>query len=387
MKEAKAQRESKRAVFRRNLTKFPNAVRLFGRSALEAAFRPSHYLQDTCLVHFFSIREAVPLQYLEEALGELDSNGMFRSKAKKLMHLPRTPDGFAEFNSVLIELWFAAQFAKRQLVVECEPATSDRHRGDFRVNIKGTMVYFEVRNLQDPGSVRARLVGPEQSRARVDKLQDIIRGSLFYQFPYPFFVNLEPLNTLGGDEDDFLAAAYSLVNELRDLLRSIHKEEVPIPDHPVLLPTTKPLVVVDCIRKVPGLSRSCIGFGEYTVNRLQNLASAAQEKIQSKAPQLATDAGNVLVVGLPIWAEPLPFAEELLGPLSATNQDILYANEARIDELGKKVGRSVSAFVLFQPADQVRFYPGWVQVVRNSLGWSRNPLPASVEEILSHLRT
>ena len=337
-------------------------------------------------MHFFSIGEPVTLQYLEEALGELDSNGIFRSKAKKLMHLPRTPDGFAEFNSVLIELWFAAQFAKRQLVVECEPTTSDRHKGDFGVSIKGTMVYFEVRNLEDSGLVQARLFGPEQSRARVGKLQEIIHGSL-YQFPYPFLVNLEPRNTLGGDEDDFLTTAYLLVNELRDLLRSIHKEEVPIPDHPVLLPSTKPLVVVDCIRKVPGLRLSCIGFGEHTVNRLQNLASAAQEKIQSKAQQLATDAGNVLVVGLPICEGPLPFAEELLGPLSATNQDILYANEARVDELGKKVGKSVSAFVLFQPADQVRFYPGWVQVVRNSLGWSRNPLPKSVEEILLHVCT
>lgn len=384
MNEAKAQRESQRAVFRRNLTKFPNCIRLFSQSALEVAFRPSHYWQDTCLVHFFSIREPVTLQYLEEALAELDSNGMFRSKAKKLMHLPRTPDGFAEFNSVLIELWFAAQFAKRQLVVECEPTTSDGHKGDFGVSIKGTMVYFEVRNLEESGLVQAKLSGPEQSRARVGKLQEIIHGSL-YQFPYPFLVNLEPRNTLGGDEDDFLAAAYSLVNELQDLLRSIHKEEVPIPDHPVLLPSTKPLVVVDYIRKVPGLGFSCISFGEHTVNRLQKLVTTAQAKIQSKAQQLATDAGNVLVLGLPIWAEgPRRFAKGLLGPLSSTNQGIL-ANATKVDELGKKVGRGVSAFVLFQPADRAEFYPGWVQVVRNPLGWSRNPLPKSVEEILLDL--
>lgn len=336
-------------------------------------------------MHFFSIREPVTLQYLEEALAELGSSGKFRSKAKKLMHLPRTL-GFAEFNSVLIELWLATQFAERQLVVKCEPATSNRYKGDFGVAINGAMVFFEVMNLEESGLVQANLFGPKQSRARVDKLQEIIHGSL-YQFPYPFFVNLEPSNILGGDENGFIASAHLLVTELRDLLRSIHKEEVPIPDHPILLPRIKPLVLVTYIHNVRGLGFSCIGFGEYTVNHVQKLATAAQAKIQDKAQQLAPDAPNVFVVGLPVGLSPRKFAEELLGPLELEEdaQQTFCANRLRIRELGQRIEERASAFLIFLPADRTEFYPGWVQLVRNPLGWSRNPLPKSVEEILLDL--
>lgn len=378
-KESTAQR-GKRQNFRMNLEAFPNVVKFFGRSKLEDGFQPGLYMQETCIVHYFSVPQPVALKYLDDALAELASIPEFTTKAKNLAEL-RTNGGFAEFDSVLLELWFAAQLARHGLLAKCEPETADGHRAEFKVVANGVDVYFEVRNLEPSEWVTVGLSSHKWPRHRVRKLEEIIRQA-FYQFPYPYMVDLQPYD-LSGDQQDFEADVQVFLTELRDLLRDIHQSKVAHPKQPIRLPRDKPRLTVLSIRKLAGLGYAWLGCGEYSVNRLRKLATAAGGKIEEKGPQLAPDAANVLVVGLPVWAQDQAFAEELLGPLMVTDQKVFLANRPRVSELGKKIEERVSTFAVFLPADRIEFYPGWVTVVLNPLGWSRHPLPRVVEMVLT----
>ena len=152
-------KRSKRQDFQMNLEAFPNVVKLFGRSRLKEGFKPSLHMQETCIVHFFSAPpHPAALKYLDDALAELASIPRFIAKAQNLAKLHTTNEGFAEFDSVLIELWFAAQFAHHGLSDICEPETADGRRVEFKVIANGVDVYFEVRNLEPSEWVRVGVI-------------------------------------------------------------------------------------------------------------------------------------------------------------------------------------------------------------------------------------
>jgi len=102
--------------------------------------------------------------------------------------------------------------------------------------------------------------------------------------------------------------------------------------------------------------------------------------VNSKAQQLAPNAPNVLVVGLPVDRDSRQFAENLLGPLESGGSLSLAANDDRIGEFEQEIQRSVAAFVFFQPADTWENYPGWSTVLANPL--SSYALPGTITRIL-----
>jgi hypothetical protein len=302
-----------------------------------------------------------------------------------------TPSGWSDFNSMLIELWIASRFAREGLPVICDPKVESGQNADFKVNVNGGGVYFEVRNLEEQEWVKtdsSSNEAPKWTRTRLNLLYIIISQS-WPQFPYPYHVELQPYN-LSGNKKDFEADIYLAIEELRIYFKNLPQFQEELSKRNILLPKDKPRVRILGIQKWSCLNYALIGWGEYSKNPLRILADRARSKLRDKGRQLAPDAPNVLVVGLPIGVgqlSPRTFAEELLGPLELEEeaQQTFRVNGSRIDELGQKIKERTSAFLIFLPADRAKFYPGWVQVVRNPLGWTRNPLPESVEEILLDL--
>jgi hypothetical protein len=374
---------SKRQNFRTNLETFSNIVKFFDRVKLEKSFQPRLHKQETCILQYFSAPQPVTLKYLDDALAKIGSIPGFTAKAKNLISL-RTNEGFPEFHSVLIELWFAAQFVCNNSSVMCEPETTEGHRAEFKVTVNGEDVYFEVRNLEPSEWVRVGVsASKSQPRSKILKLQDIIRQA-FYQLPYPYHVKLRPEN-LEGDENSFVADIHLAIEELRILLRDIHQAKETLPIHFLKLPRNRlPRLTVLEIDKTPGLQYAWLGWVESFSDRLQKLANSAQDKIRAKGPQLTPNTANVLVVGLPFWAQSLSFAHELVGPLTETNGGT-QASSAAVNNLGSEVGKRTSAFVFFQPADRIDLYPGWIDLVLNPIG--NYPLPKSVQVILTKLST
>jgi hypothetical protein len=376
-------KSSKRENFRTNLETFSNIVKFFDRARLEESFQPRLHKQEICILQYFSAPQPVTLKYLDDALAKIGSIPGFTAKAKNLINL-RTNEGFPEFHSVLIELWFAAQFVRDDSSIICEPETTKGHRAEFKVTVNAEDIYFEVRNLEPSEWVRVGVPAAQpQARSRIDKLEDIIRQA-FCQMPYPYHVELRPEN-LGGDENSFEADILLAIEDLRILLKDIHQAKETLPIHSLKLPRNGlPRLTVLRIDKMTGLQYAWPGWVESFSDRLQKLANSAQDKIRGKGPQLAPNAANVLVVGLPFWEQSLTFAHELVGPLTETNGGT-QANSATVNNLGLEVGERTSAFVFFQPADRVDLYPGWTDLVLNPIG--SYPLPKSVQAILTKLST
>jgi hypothetical protein len=201
----------------------------------------------------------------------------------------------------------------------------------------------------------------------------------YYHLPYPYHVTIEPKD-LSGDENSFVKDIELAIMELRNLLNDIHQSRKALPTQPFKLPKSNPSrITVVSIQRYPG-SYAWLGWIESTSNRFQKLVDSAVGKIESKGSQLAPNAPNVLIVGLPIWIQSLAFANELVGPLLETN-DGTQTNISAIHDMGRKIAERVSAFIFFQPADQNDLYPGWIDLVLNPS--STVPLPKSVEVILT----
>ena len=204
MNEKKHARQSNdRQIFRTNLEAFPNVVNFFGISTLKESFNPRLRKQKKCLLQYFSASQPVTLRYLDDALAEIGSLPDFGAKAKELAKL-ETNEGFAQFNSVLIELWFAAQFARGKLPINCEPKTHGDHKAEFKVTTNEGDVYFEVRNIELPERVKLGVItGKHEPRSRLTELKDIIRQS-FYLLLYPYHVILQPENlSINRDKASF----------------------------------------------------------------------------------------------------------------------------------------------------------------------------------------
>ena len=136
------QKRSKREIFQSNLEEFPSIVSFYDRDMLKHGFKPHLHKQETCLLQFFSTPNPVTLRYLDVAVANVGAVSGFYSKAKELGEL-RTNDGFAQFNSVLIELWFATLFIHHNLLVIPEPNTTKNHKAEFKVTKNDSDVYFE----------------------------------------------------------------------------------------------------------------------------------------------------------------------------------------------------------------------------------------------------
>jgi len=373
---------SMRQIFQENLKAFPLTASLFGESKLKHSFQPNLIIQKTCIVHAFTSIESVWLRYLEEALMELGEKNKFVAKAQRLWNLS-IDKGLSEFHSVLIELWFAAQFAKRGLPVICEPRIKGTQRADFEVKVDNTSVYFEVRNLE---CLEWVMVGISENsrypRSRLNALEHIIRNA-YWSLPYPYYVEIQPYN-LRGEEDAFAADISQFLVELGRLLREINEGKAQIPALPLCLPKKNPRVAVVKLVKRPYLKFAWIGWGEFSINELSRLATAAWDKINEKSQQLKPDAANILIIGLPVYILSQKFAEEFLGPLVPTTRELFVASRSKVEEFDEMIQKFASAFVLFQLADRCENYPGWITVVLNPL--SQHPLPKRIKEILMNVR-